>query len=218
VNGEYSIRLNNYSIWAGSRAPGFKVSDSIVAVDVRAPSGAYYGTHGLIFGLSDDWTQFYSFEIDAMLRPPFQMRNPQVNRTEFDASELASGGLWALFRYSSGTWTNLASGSSSNIITGTATNRLEIEHGGSLIKAYVNGQFVSSISDSSYTGLRRVGLIVSSSNLYPLVEALFDNFTVCDLTTGAHTIALDPTVGTKRPLRTADQWSNDAMAVQRESH
>ena len=72
----------------------------------------------------------------------------------------------------------LATGSSASINPGTATNRLTIERNGSLIKAYVNSQLLTSLTDGTLTGPRHVGLITSSYS-QPNVDARFDNFTVC---------------------------------------
>ena len=72
--------------------------------------------------------------------------------------------------------TILASGFSSHIHTVTASNRLEVERNGSQIKAYANDQLLTSISDSSYTGLSQVGLLVSSYG--SPVDVRFDNFLV----------------------------------------
>ena len=104
-------------------------------------------------------------------------------------------GNYAIFRYSSGTSTTLASGSSGSINTGTANNRIKVERSGSSIKAYANGQLLASIWDGTYTGTRRVGLIVSSYD-QPNVDARFDNFTVYPATCGgANVTALGEATG-----------------------
>jgi len=123
-----------------------------------------------MFGLSDDWTQFYTFEID-----------PDRD--------------YVIWRYTSGLgWTPIAYGSSAFIYPGTATNRLKIERDGALIKAYANGQLLTSISDSSYTGLRHVGLIVSAYD-HPNVDIRFDNFKVYPVSCGAGATRLLETGG-----------------------
>jgi uncharacterized repeat protein (TIGR01451 family) len=168
LNGEYRILLRNANWWAGAR-PGFKASNYIVAVDVRRTTGGITGSYGLIFGLSDDWSQFYSFEIAPHNIPP--ARN------------------YIIFRYNSGNWTPLAAGFSDNISPiWDATNRLKIERNGSLIRAYANGHLLTSVSDGSYTGSRHVGLIATSSSM-PNLDVRFDNFTV-DPICGAAATAL----------------------------
>ena len=157
LDGEYRILVRNTNRWAGA-APGFKASDYVVTVDVRNVTGLY-GSYGLTFGLSNDWSQFYSLEIDP-------------------------DGNYGIMRYGSGTWTNLATGTSGSINTGTSTNTLKIEHNGSLIQAYANGQLLTSVSDSTYGGSRRIGLVVSTYSLSN-VDARFDDFTVYPVGCGA---------------------------------
>jgi len=162
VNDEYHIEAY-LDYWAGA-SPDFQASDYIVAADVRYNGEEDdYSSYGLIFGLSGDWSQFYTFEIEP-------------------------DGYWAIWRYSSDEWTFLTGGLSGSINTGAATNQLKIERNGSLISAYVNGQLLTSVSDSTYLGSRYVGLIVSSSSYYG-ADAYFDNFTVYHVSCGAGTTA-----------------------------
>ena len=140
--------------WSLLVSPGLKTNDSILSVDVRNATGVY-GSYGLLFGLSDDFSQFYDFEIDPL-------------------------GNYAIFQYGSGTFTPLVQSSSVGIQTGTAINRIKLERNGSLIKVYANGQLLTSISDGSYTGLRRVGLIAFSYAQHN-VDVRFDNFKVYDV-------------------------------------
>ncbi len=151
LSGEYRILVRPTDTWAGAR-PGVKCSDYTVAVDVRNATGGD-GTYGLIFGLSDDWEQFYTFEI-------------------------APDGYYYLWRYDGGNWTLLLSGYSPSINTGTSTNRIKIERVGAQIKAYANNQLLINTSDGAYTGVRHVGLIVTSYS-QPNVDGRFDNFVVC---------------------------------------
>lgn len=158
LDGEYRMRVANTDNWMGATS-GFKASNYIVAVDVRNATGVY-GSYGIIFGLSDSWSQFYIFDIDP-------------------------NGGYAIWRYNSSSgWTLRANGSSGHINPGTATNRIKIERNGSLIRAYANGQLLTSVSDGSYTGSRHVGLFVGSYD-QPNVDARFDNFTVYHVTCGA---------------------------------
>jgi hypothetical protein len=166
VNGEYRILLKSAPYaWAGKR-PGFKASDYSVVVDARNASGSgvtsYYG---ILFGISDDWSQAYFFWISSF-------------------------GYTGISRYNSSSgWLNLSNSPSSYINPGAATNQLKVERNGSQIKGYVNGHLVTSISDSTYTGLRHVGLGVMSSS-QPNVDARFDNFVVYPLGCSAATATL----------------------------
>lgn len=151
LNGEYRMLVRPTDSWAGA-SPGVNCSDYTVAVDVRNATSTD-GTYGLIFGLSDDWQQFYTFEIGP-------------------------DGYYYLWRYDSGNWIQLPSGYSPSIHTGIGTNRLEIKRTGAQIKAYANNQLLINTSDGTYTGLRRMGLIATSYT-QPNVDARFDNFVVC---------------------------------------
>ena len=106
------------------------------------------GSCGLMFGISDDWGDFYSFEV-------------------------APNGYWRILKKAADTWQYLGSGSSGHINGGGAANRLKVERYGSRISAYVNGNLLASVSDSAYTGSRYVGLIAQSAD-QSNVDARFD--------------------------------------------
>jgi hypothetical protein len=148
LNNEYRILLRNTDWWAGAR-PGFLASDYNLTVDVRNATGIV-GSYGLAFGLSDDWSQFYSLEIWP-------------------------DGYYGIYQIDDGNWTSLAEGPSNSINTGTTMNRLKIKRDGALIEAYANGALLASVSDGSYTGMRNVGLIVFTYDV-PNVDVMFDNF------------------------------------------
>jgi parallel beta-helix repeat protein len=155
--GEYRIQVKTTDYVAGA-APGFAAADFIVSARVRNASGVD-GSYGLIFGLNDDWSQLYSFEITPT-------------------------GDYALWLSDSGTWTLLDGGSSGSILTGAATNRLKVARNGSLIEAYVNGDLLASVTDATLTGARRVGLINASFD-QGNVDARFDDFSVYPATCSA---------------------------------
>jgi len=157
LTGEYRMLVRDPD-WGAGSATSAKFSNYLVAVDVRNPSGSY-GTYGLIFGLSDNWSQFYSLQVDP-------------------------AGTYLIWRYSSGNWTLLTWGTSSAINQGTATNRLKVERNGSLIKVYANDQLLNIVSDGSFNGSRRLGLTVNSY-ADPNVDIRFDNFKVYPTTCGS---------------------------------
>jgi len=161
VSGEYQILVKSNYWWAAATA-GARASNGYYAADVRNSTGTP-GSYGLLFGLSDDWSRFYTFEVD----------NP---------------GNYYIYKYDDPTWTLLASGSSASIRTGTATNSLKIERNGSLLKAYANGALLASLTEGSYTGDLRAGLTASSFYLGSL-DARFDNFTILPLSCEAQTIS-----------------------------
>lgn len=134
----------------------------MLAAELRNASGSY-GSYGLVFRLADDYSQFYTSKIDP-------------------------DGYYAIWRYQAGSgWALLASGSSSHINTGTASNRLQLMRDGILIQAYANGQALTTIADDSYLGMRHIGLTATSYDA-PNVDVWFDNLTVypapCGLAVG----------------------------------
>lgn len=150
LNNEYRILLRNTDSWSGAR-PGFEASDYNLTVDVRNATGNF-GDYGLLFGLSDDWSQFYTLVIYP-------------------------DGDYGIFQHDDGTWTSLADGPSNSINPGITMNRLKVKREGDLIEAYANGELLASVSDGSYTGMRYVGLFVESYDV-PNVDVMFDNFVV----------------------------------------
>jgi hypothetical protein len=140
---EYHMLLNDPQSWLGVH-PGLIGVDYAVTVELRAYSA--YG--GLMFGLSDDWSQFYSFVVS-----PYS-------------------GAFYLERYNAGNWATLAQGIGS--VMGGEINRVGIERQGSLIRAYINGQLAAAVTDATYLGTRRVGLIIMTGN--DGAEVRFDNF------------------------------------------
>lgn len=158
-NGEYRIWVKNWNTWAGA-APGIKASDFTVLVDVRSgPNHILPGSYGLLFGLSDDWTQFYTFAI------------------------YTEPGLYRLMKYESGVWTELSTGNASILQT---SNQLRIVRTYTQIDAYLNAKLLTTISDGSFMGLRRLGLIATTNYFEGATDGFFDNFTICgasDITT-----------------------------------
>jgi CSLREA domain-containing protein len=186
---EYRIWVKTNDWWAGAH-PGFKASDYIVSVDVRN-AGGVYGSYGLLFGLSEDWSQFYSFEVD-------------------------SSGYYAIWRHDTyDQWALLAWGDSGSIQTGAATNQLNIERKGSQIWAYANGELLNILQDGAFMGLRYVGLIAVSFT-QPNADARFDNFTMNPITCGASNAYPDRTLAVY-DLQTAesiplDNWGGSPHA------
>ncbi len=116
---EYRVYIKQYPRWLGVR-PKVNVSDATIEVDVRNPYERT-GSYGLIFGLSDDWNQFYTFEITP---------NSQ----------------FMLWRFSSTSgWNEIYSGSSIWIKPGTATNHLKIDRNSEFINAFANNQLLVSV-------------------------------------------------------------------------
>lgn len=131
-------------------SPAVYATNFILEVDGRSD----LGTYGLVFG-----ERFYTEEL----------------MWEFYSFEIGPGGYWAIYRGNGG-WSVLDSGYSPYITSGM--NHLRIVREGSLIEAYVNGHLLSRVTDSSFLGSRRVGLMAGAGDTAP-VDAYFDNFAVC---------------------------------------
>lgn len=150
LNGEYRMLVKNSFWWVATR-PGYKATNFTASVDVRNVTGVD-GTYGLAFGISDDWREMYTFEIDPI-------------------------GRFVIWRLDSSGWTFLSTGSSPSINVGTATNRIQVVRNGASIGVYANGQPLSSISDNSFLGARHVGLIATTYVL-PNLDTRFNDFSV----------------------------------------
>jgi hypothetical protein len=135
TSGEYQIWVRNpHQGW--SVTPGAKVTDFAAAVSARRTSGAL-GAYGIQFGINEYWSQFYEFIV-----------------------ENASYSIW---RYDNGSWTALQDWTASgHISTGTNWNRLKVIRNGANIAVYANSQLLATVSDSSFTGLRWIGLVAYS--------------------------------------------------------
>lgn len=152
---EYRILVRDLNSRALVRS-GYQASDYILSVDVRNETGNY-GSYGLIFEVSGDWSEFYLFEID---------RN----------------GYYRLWEYSTSlSWLELSGDWSASIKTGYDSNHLEVERNGSMIHLYINHKHIDSILDNTYMGVRHLGLAVSTYDTQN-VDARFDNFTVHPVT------------------------------------
>ncbi|MCP5094062.1 MAG: LamG domain-containing protein, partial [Chloroflexi bacterium] len=152
VGGEYRMLVKSADSWVAVR-PGIKGTNMRVSVDVRNANGKD-GIYGIVFGLADDWSQFYTLQIGA-------------------------DGYYGLWQ-NDGSWTLLELGFSNAIKTGTTTNHIKIERIGSQINLYANGQMLLTTTNNAYTGLRHVGLITSSFD-QENQDVRFDNFDVCSL-------------------------------------
>jgi hypothetical protein len=158
VDGEYKILVKNTESWAGA-SPDFQASEYYVGVDVHSATGVT-GSHGIIFGLTEDWSGFYTFEID-----------PE--------------GYYTVWKYSeNGGWKNLIVEFSPFINKSTELNQLKVKRFGNSFEVYANGNLLTSKTDKTYTGMGFVGLIVSSFDQVN-VEAGFDNFYVDPLVCGS---------------------------------
>lgn len=152
---EYRIFMKQSGLWVAA-SPGIKTPDAVFEVEVANASNVF-GSYGLLFGLSEDWEEFYTFEI-------------------------APDGQFSLWCFDSNSgWKELFSGSSSWINPGAATNYLKIERNGDTINAFANGHHLATVENEKFTGPRLFGLIASTYNL-PGLDVRFDNFIAYPLT------------------------------------
>jgi uncharacterized repeat protein (TIGR01451 family) len=148
VDGQYQIWVKEpYSGWLIT--PGVKAADFAVAVSVRRTSGVY-GAYGVIFGLNEDWREYYLVIIDS--------------------------NYYRIRRYLDGRGTTLVDWTQAPhlINTGTLWNRLKVVRDGATIALYVNNHHLTTIVDASFTGLRRIGLAAFSPSTS--LDVRFDDF------------------------------------------
>jgi len=151
---EYEILLRDAPWWAAETAPlQGGLSDYAVEADIRFPD-ADDGHGGLIFDLVD-WDRFYVFAIC----PDTQ--------------------AYSLWMQTTTGWHTVVSSSSAYINSGNATNRLRVEREGNSIELFVNGESLTSGSESTYTGNLQIGLYAHTSTTTPMVVR-FDNFDLID--------------------------------------
>jgi len=156
LDGEYRIAING----PGYRmivAPEFWAAEYTATVQVRTLQPFDNGPFGLVFGLAENGSQFYSFRINDIH-------------------------VYALSVHDGDTITDLAWDFSSYIQSYPGTNKLTVERIGSRIRAYINDSLVADVFDSTYAGSLRVGVTAESGNE---ADARFDDFTVRSPTCGS---------------------------------
>jgi len=150
LNGEYQILVKRTNWYVGV-TPGVRCTDYAIEVEGRFASSAY-GAYGILFGITDDWDE-YMFRVDG-------------------------DQYYSLWKKTGGDWEALVGWTSSlHVNPGQAVNHLRVARDGSDIVLYVNGHYLTTVTDSSFLGWLRVGLTASAYD-DPNVDARFDNFTV----------------------------------------
>jgi hypothetical protein len=136
-------------------------TDFTVALSARWALGTS-GTYGVLFGINEDWMQYYEVIIE--------------------------GSSYSIWRYDGG-WTALKAWTSSEAIhTGAAWNRLKVIRDGANISVTINDQHLTTVADSAFTGLRRIGLIVLSPGSGS-ADAHFDDFSLYPASCGDDAVA-----------------------------
>jgi len=158
LGGEYRILAKRGGYLYLFGAPTCDRESYTVTVDARwegKPDGGY----GILFGMQDDYSHYYFFDVNA----------------DYQA--------FRLYRRGPDGFTPLAVANSSAIHAGRATNRLAVTRDGSQITLYANGVALGTWWDGEITGLSSVGLVSSAYTNGPASDARFDNFSVVSLPT-----------------------------------
>jgi hypothetical protein len=184
LSGEYRMYAKASAFGAASRGER-PTGQFSVEVDTRIVSSVD-GSSGILFGLTDDWSEFYTFEVYPNLQ------------------------IGAIWHNQNGAWTLVTYAISGAIQTGHGSNHLKVETStasGYQASFYINNTFISSlVLPYGATTLRRVGL--TSSTDAAGFDARFDNYKLvyegCPATVlfGAQQAgdAPNPTFETLRPV------------------
>lgn len=154
LHGEYRILMKSpgspgHLLLGWVPAPRFRCVDCTLEVDAWYGT-SNYGVYGLIFGATDAG-DLYAFLVDER-------------------------GYYAIVMRINNQWYALVDWTASpHINPGQSSNHLRIVRSGDQIKAYINGQFVTTARDDSLMGLLRAGLIVGAGDT-PNVDVRLDNF------------------------------------------
>ncbi len=151
IDDEYTIMHQNADAWfAVSRGDPW-INGQLANISTRLP--AQDGSSGLVFGLNNDWSHFYTFEVVPASGPYM--------------------GYWIVLDYTAGIGWTLVDANPHASITGIGGwNRLELNSGGSTdsIALVVNGNMVGAVGNVS----GRIGL--SAGSFGPGFVARFDDY------------------------------------------
>jgi len=156
ADGEYAIVPTTNNWVCVSPAPTGSHATGIYQLQARKASVYDGSVYGLVFGLNhkSSYNQFYVFWVDP-----------------YDQTYL-------LQKYDHGTWTALTSVTSTTaIVVNAATNVLKVQRTASQISLYVNGVYLTTVSDNSFPNNGYVGMANWSVYSAP-ATAFFDDFTV----------------------------------------
>ena len=144
TGGEYQLQLK-FSDDGNAVTPGALAIDFTALVTMRRVSGD--GEVGMVFGINEDWSEFYEVAV--------------------------RGNQYSIWTYNGG-WTKIKDWAASPAIHSSGANQLKVVRSGSNISVYANNTFLTTISNGSFTGLRRIGVMVVSYD--QPTEGRFDNF------------------------------------------
>lgn len=157
LNGEYRVQSKQDGFLFLFRAPTCDRENYTVSVDARW-AGSPGSSYGLIFGLSDDFSNYYLFDVNTDYQQFRFYRRSSSGFSQIVAPTYASA-----------------------INTGSSSNHLEVSRNGSQITLLINGSVLGTWYDSVITGKGGVGLVSSPYLDYPVSDARFDNFYIANL-------------------------------------
>ncbi len=121
-NNEYRIFFDEVN-WDVAATAGFRWEDA-QQVQVKGRIATGDGDVGIVYGIADDWSTFYTFEV------------------------LPYYDEWYVFRYTTSSgWTLINYGSSSAITSGS--NTLALTRSGTNVRASVNGVFLTNVPNQA---------------------------------------------------------------------
>ena len=145
----YMIRQRNADAWFAVGRGDRWVDGQRTAISTRVVDAE--GLSGLVFGLNDDWSHFYTLEIAPSL------------------------GRWVVFEYLAGAgWNLLATGTDGHIAAVGGWNRVEIQQssGDHEMHLFVNDTFLYRFTMPNVDGR----IAISAGSFAPNFEARFDNY------------------------------------------
>jgi hypothetical protein len=150
-NGEYSIlaKVAGYILWQSTPKPSSIPGDFSVEVDVRKISTSQNDSCGIAFRYADN-DNYYNFEIDS------------------------GTGWFMISKEVQGEWSALTKWAYSKYIKkGTDINHLKVACIGTRIEVYANGQLLSYVIDTSFSGGK---ILLATESYTPGSHYHFDNF------------------------------------------
>jgi hypothetical protein len=150
TSGEYRMYAKGSAVSAVTRGDR-QQGQLIVEVDARQTS-TVNGSLGLAFGITDDWSELYIFQVYPATRQYY------------------------LYRRANNQWTVMAYGTAAVIQPGSAVNRLRlVMTAPTSLDLYVNGAYLTTLAQPyDRSANRRVGLTTTSDAAG--FEARFDNY------------------------------------------
>jgi len=173
--------------WWAAAHPGIQATDFRAAVSVRISDYdpdiesdlPYYG---LIFGLDENWSKFYSFEIlpDGW----WGLWLYEKNNDDYSFKELA-----------------VSDNPSPYIFLGTQTNRLMVERSGLMIRLYANNHLLIELPEPTIIGAHYIGVIGENYFMSTPLSVYFDDFSIYPVDCPLSTVNQSPdsTIGAFQP-------------------